>query len=760
MNTHLYFAWLLRVSWQASVLAVVILAVQWAFQRQLSARWRYALWFLLMARLVLPILPSSPVSIFNLVPRHQMPAVVPVAVGQTHFETTTTFAQTPLPNEQRASSLPLPTAALPAAAQPVRQQAALPQISLKSSGLPRWSAWQFMALIWLVGLIFFATRVIVQDARFLRRLATAAPVTDTHVLSLVDACRVQMGINSKIRLVESAVVKSPALHGFWRSTLLLPPGMTRLFTEAELRHIFLHELAHIKRNDMGVLALVTLCKLVHWFNPILWLGFRRMAADCELACDELALAYAGERERGPYGETILKLLEACARPVAVPGLIGILGEKEQVRRRILMIANFGERRRSSLPALVLAGVVGVVTLTNAQTDRLNRVSETITAPATLTMSAGSPVPTASDAGPTGSSPEFDKAKAEYQRSLSLYQQDQEIARKDRQQMAAAIFHLGEAYRQQGQREKADEQFQRLVNEFPDAIGFSGKSQQYLLSLRNPPPDFLFSIGNVLYPGGATVDSNGNIYISDTRRDRIDKFSSGGEPITQWGQHGGEAGKFDYPQGLAIDSADHLYVADVENNRIQKFAADGTFLKQWGEPGSKAGQFDRPYNIAVDKDDRVYVVDSNNNRIQEFTSEGVYLRTFGGPDADAGGLRSPQGVAVDASGNVYVGNQGNDRVEKFLPDGAAQAGFDWAGVHDVAVDASGNIYVANASQSCVKEFTPDGILLTQWGRKGTAPGQFDFLARIAIDRPRGRILITDAQNDRVQVFGYATTKGHE
>jgi beta-lactamase regulating signal transducer with metallopeptidase domain/DNA-binding beta-propeller fold protein YncE len=734
MNAHLIecFVWLLRVSWQASVLAVIILAIQRVFQKQLGPRWRYALWFLLIARLALPILPSSPVSIFNLAASHETRAGAPAAVDQAHFDTTPTPAQAPILKEQRASS---PPAARPAASQPVRRQAAL--ILPQSSWFPRWNAWQFMAFIWLAGLIFFTTRVVVQNARFLRRLAAAAPVTDRQVLSLIDACRAQMGIKSKIRLVESALVKSPALHGFWRRTLLLPPGMTQQFTEAELHHIFLHELAHIKRNDMAVLALVTLCSIVHWFNPLLWLAFRRMSADRELACDELALSYAGERQSGPYGETILKLLEVCARPVVVPGLIGILGEKEQMRRRILMIASFGQRRRSSLPALVLAGVVGLVTLTNAQTDRLNRL------------------PAASDAVPVESSPEFDKVQAEYQRTMSIYQQDQEIARKDRQQMAAAIFHLGEAYRQQGQSEKAGEQFHRVVDEFPDVAGFSARSQQYLLSLPNPPPDFLFSIGNVLYPGGAAIDSAGNIYVSDTHRNRIDKFSSEGKPITQWGQHGDEEGRFDYPQGLAIDSADHLYVADVDNNRVQKFAADGTFLKEWGELGSKTGQFNRPYNIAVDKDDNVYVVDSNNNRVQEFTSEGVYLRTFGGPDVGVGGLRSPQGVAVDSSGNVYVGNQGNDRVEKFLPDGAVQAGFDWAGVHDVAVDATGNIYVANAGQSCVQEYTPDGILLTRWGRKGTAPGQFDFLARIAIDRPRGRILITDAQNDRVQVFGYST-----
>ena len=744
MNTHPgeLFVWLLRLSWQASVLVVIILAVQWVFQKQLGARWRYALWFLLIARLLLPILPSSPVSIFNLGRRHETPSSTPAAVFQAHIATAPMPATAPAPiPEEQAASFP-PPSTQPATPQYVRPQPAPAQTwssrqssqaaPTKSPWFPRWNALQFMGLVWLAGVILFTARMAVQNARFLRRLKEAAPVTNAQILSVLDACRELMGIKSQVHLVESDSVKGPALHGLLQKTLLLPPGMAHQFTEAELRHIFLHELAHIKRNDMPVLAIVMFCKAVHWFNPILWLAFRRMSADREVACDELALSYAGNCQSGPYGETILKLLEVCARPVTVPALVGILEEKQQMRRRILMIANFGQHRSSSLPAIVLAGIVGLVTLTDAQTDQ------------------SVPTPAITNAIPATSNPDVDKAQAEYRSAMAVYQQDQELARKDRQRAAAAIFQLGETYRQHGQNEMANELYQRIVDEFPDVVEFSARCQQYLLSLPNPPPSFLFSITNVLYPGGVAVDSAGNIYVSDTRRNRIVKFSSQGEPLAHWGQPGDEDGNFNYPQGLAIDSADHLYVADVLNNRVEKFAADGTFLKEWGEPGSETGQFNRPYNIAVDNKDNVYVVDSENNRSQEFTSDGSYIRTFSGGSV---ALNSPQGIAVDLKGNVYVGNRNSGRVEKFLSDGTSQPGFDWPGVHDVAVDATGNIYLANASQSCVQEIAPSGTLLTQWGRQGTAPGQFQFLARIAIDNTRGRVLVTDAQNDRVQVFGY-------
>src|SRR5215204_5553735 len=58
-----------RASWQASVLAALVLAVQLIFGQRISARWRHAMWMLVLVRLALPVVPSSPLSVFNLAPR-------------------------------------------------------------------------------------------------------------------------------------------------------------------------------------------------------------------------------------------------------------------------------------------------------------------------------------------------------------------------------------------------------------------------------------------------------------------------------------------------------------------------------------------------------------------------------------------------------------------------------------------------------------------------------------------------------------------
>ena len=58
-----------RASWQASVLAALVLAAQYALRGRVAARWLYLMWGLVLLRLALPAVPASPVSVFNLMTR-------------------------------------------------------------------------------------------------------------------------------------------------------------------------------------------------------------------------------------------------------------------------------------------------------------------------------------------------------------------------------------------------------------------------------------------------------------------------------------------------------------------------------------------------------------------------------------------------------------------------------------------------------------------------------------------------------------------
>jgi beta-lactamase regulating signal transducer with metallopeptidase domain len=321
---------LLRVSWQASILIVLVLAAQWVCGRRLQPRWRCALWMLVLLRLGLPWTLPSPASLFNVV---KLPATV-------------SFDRTE-------------TAPVPMVGAPISNVAGV-AVPVPSPGT-HWLAW-----LWLAGALGLAGCAAVNHYRIHRRVTRRRPLLDEQKLNLLEDCKALMGVRTPVTLIETEAIESPALFGFVRPRLLLPDGLASTFTGEELRHVFLHELAHIKRRDVLVGWLMLGIQTVHWFNPLVWLAFYRLRADRELACDALALSCARPGENESYGLTIVKLLEGFGRSVWAPSLAGILENKQQMKERITMIARFHKTNRGRVLAVSLLAGLALVTLTDAQ----------------------------------------------------------------------------------------------------------------------------------------------------------------------------------------------------------------------------------------------------------------------------------------------------------------------------------------------------------------------------------------------------------
>ena len=129
----------------------------------------------------------------------------------------------------------------------------------------------------------------------------------------------------------------------------------------------------------------------------------------------------------------------------------------------------------------------------------------------------------------------------------------------------------------------------------------------------------------LNPAGVAIDSKGNLYVADTKNNRIQKIQPDGN-ITSIG-NGYDIGQFYYPSGVAVDSKGNLYVAEIGNDRIQKIQPDGN-ITIIGKEGSKLGEFSNPTGVAVDNNGNLYVADTFNHRIQKFALSHIWKFEFG------------------------------------------------------------------------------------------------------------------------------------
>lgn len=217
-------------------------------------------------------------------------------------------------------------------------------------------------------------------------------------------------------------------------------------------------------------------------------------------------------------------------------------------------------------------------------------------------------------------------------------------------------------------------------------------------------------GQFDYPLDVHVDAEGFVYVSDSFNSRVQKFTSDGVFLAKWGSLGTDPGEFIDPMGVATDAAGNVYVVDYPfwgfppgPHRVQKFTSDGVYLAEWGSYGLGDGQFAQPWGIAVDANNDVYVVEQANYRVQKFTSAGVFLGKWGSQGSGDGQFEVPMDLAVDSGNNIiYVADSDNSRMQKFTSDGlflvewgsmgSGNGQFAWP--RGVAVAASGKIYVVD------------------------------------------------------------------
>ncbi|MEA2736550.1 MAG: hypothetical protein QOE14_3001, partial [Humisphaera sp.] len=321
---------MLTASWQAGGLAVIVWLVTVIAGRWISARWRCMLWSLVFIRLVMPALPPSPSSLLNLRPAALTNTPMTVNVSP---EELVTFGVMPDVNPLRSANIDTPVAR---------------RIT--------WS--QALTIVWLIVAGMLVLRMTFACALLSIRLRRLSPSTDARLVELLR--------NAAIAAFETDLVTSPALLGVFRPRLLLPVGLVDRLTRDELRFIILHELAHLRRRDILVGAIVALITALHWFNPLVWLAAARFRSERELACDEAVLAATSPEARPAYGATILRLLELFPQP---PGrrerLIGAVGvvssSRRTLRRRIALIAAPRQRFSPLGPILLIVLALGALT---------------------------------------------------------------------------------------------------------------------------------------------------------------------------------------------------------------------------------------------------------------------------------------------------------------------------------------------------------------------------------------------------------------
>ncbi|ASS68087.1 MULTISPECIES: M56 family metallopeptidase [unclassified Paenibacillus] len=370
----------LSASLTSTVLILALLAFRKLFKKKPSPKLAYALWTLVLIKLLVPLAPQSPISLFSLMPQATQAA--------TQVDSTLRQSAAPKPSAEsgtRAAAQPNSVSGAEDPPHPSGLAAPPPSASAPPASSPegnadghvRWPAASILALAWLGGFAALSVCFLIGALRFHSRSRLFRLSDDPEILSALETSRRKLGIGRPIPIHETFGLQSPYLYGLMRPRIYLPADIAVIADSRQLEHILLHELTHFKRKDLWINLLWMLAAAMHWYNPFVWLAIRKMKTDREVACDAGVLEVLGERESAAYGRTLLLLSKVLARSSRTAANFSpFLEHEHEMKRRITMIAKFrkGSYRLSAAAILALLAI-GAAVLAQAPNTKTGSAPE-------------------------------------------------------------------------------------------------------------------------------------------------------------------------------------------------------------------------------------------------------------------------------------------------------------------------------------------------------------------------------------------------
>lgn len=248
--------WLYDTTFILNILIFLIIIARKPTHYFLGAKWSYALWLVLVIKLLLPPLPSFS----KLISSSKLDAYLANAMPS-------------MANLKLAVTDP--------------------------------TLGKIVIAIWLIGALSFASYLIITQQRFKSKLKNnRVPTTDLQpiLLSLAKAIKLKAIPN----IIATTNIESPTTIGLLSPKILIPHQFTSNYSNAEQIILLQHELMHIKRKDLIFNFLAQIIRCCFWFNPFIHLAHHLYRLDQECACDEATILNNQIENRDLYSATLIK----------------------------------------------------------------------------------------------------------------------------------------------------------------------------------------------------------------------------------------------------------------------------------------------------------------------------------------------------------------------------------------------------------------------------------------------------------------------
>lgn len=326
----------------SSVLILVVIALRYVLRGKLSLRMQYALWLLVLVRLLVPVsFGASDLSVMNAVPERAP------TVQQGIYRQDIVGERNDAP--ANAGTVGIPAQSMSEAAPPnLVQNVTTATVTAPTVEKTDWA--RIAKTVWLAGAAALGLVFLAVNLRFGKKLRRSRERVEE-----TDAC---------LPVYESGETDTPCLFGVAKPSIYVTPD-TR--TEAEtLRYALAHEQTHYRHGDNLWAVLRGVCLALHWYNPLVWWAAELSRRDAELACDEATIRRIGESERAAYGRTLIRM--TCEkRPALLVTATMMTDSGKGLKERIsLLVKKPKTAAYTAVAVLLIAGLSVACTFTGGR----------------------------------------------------------------------------------------------------------------------------------------------------------------------------------------------------------------------------------------------------------------------------------------------------------------------------------------------------------------------------------------------------------
>ncbi len=296
-------------SWQIAALAVVIATASLALKNR-SAHVRYLIWLIVLAKCLVPPLLTIPLAVLP----QEKPAIV--------LETMDTT---------------------------LAESGALPPAPITTTSMPNlterptiFTFRQYFGMGWFLfaaAFILAAGIKALQTNLWLRRERQPLPDELQKRIS-ASFSNLEFAIFPKVWLVEG--IGQPFVWGLLRGSIYLPADFVKVDSDEHRRDVLCHELSHILRFDAAVNILQVIAQAIFWFHPFVWWANKKIRAEREKCCDEMAIARLGTKAK-EYSSAIVNALIAEHESIRPVPTLAVTGPLKNVEERIKTIMKPGKQ---------------------------------------------------------------------------------------------------------------------------------------------------------------------------------------------------------------------------------------------------------------------------------------------------------------------------------------------------------------------------------------------------------------------------------